>query len=47
MYDSLENKDYLDEWSSTEYGSMEEPEFRFIFKSINKYSPIEKSDDSD
>jgi len=47
MYDSLENKDYLDEWSSTEYGSMDEPEFRFIFKSINKYSPIEKSDDND
>ena len=46
MYD-YENKDYLDEWSSTEYGSMDEPEFRFIFKSINQYNPIEKSDDSD
>lgn len=47
MYDSLENKDYLDEWSTTEYGSMDEPEFRFVFKSIVKYTPIEKSNESD
>ena len=47
MYDSLENKDYLDEWSTTEYGSMDEPEFRFVFKSIVKYTPIEKSNETD
>jgi hypothetical protein len=46
IYD-YENKDYLNELSVTEYGSMDEPEFEFVFKSINQYNPIEKSDDSD
>lgn len=46
IYD-YENKDYLKELSVTEYGSMDEPEFEFVFKSINQYNPIEKSDDSD
>ena len=34
-----EYQDHLDENSSTEYGSMRNPEFNFIFKSIEKYVP--------
>ena len=33
MYDSLDNKYYLWEESATESGSMEKPDFRFIFSS--------------
>ena len=38
MYDSLDNKDYLWEESGTEYGSMNEPELRFIFSSIEEFN---------
>ena len=34
-----EYQDHLDENSSTEYGSMRNPEFNFIFNSIEKYVP--------
>jgi hypothetical protein len=34
-----EYQDHLDENSSTEYGSMNYPEFNFVFKSIDKYVP--------
>ena len=39
MYDSLDNKDYLWEESATESGSMEIPELRFIFNSIDEFIP--------
>jgi len=34
-----EYQDHLDENSSTEYGSINFPEFNFVFKSIDKYVP--------
>ena len=39
MYDNLDYKDYLWEESLTESGSMEKPEFRFIFSSIDEFIP--------